>query len=541
VATQLYETSHNRPQTIAIATAYTAGLLPSWYRYSRATLEPERAQLRILERIIRRNRHTDFGREHDFHRIGSLDAFRSRLPVRRHEAFIRWIDRVRAGEQHVLTTQPVHLFERSGGSTAENKYIPYTRELLREFSAAINPWIFNLNIAQPRMMGTRSYWSISPALVSKTRTSGGIPIGVDDDTEYFDPIKGWALRRLFAVPKQVAELSDPEAWRKATCLYLLATRDLGFISVWSPTFLILLMRYISDNIQRLLGQLEKTRAEEIERAVAAAGALTGPAIWPRLAMISCWTDGSSRSFVTALERWFPGVPLQPKGLLATEGVVSIPIYGQPGSALAVTSHFLEFQRLEAPEQTPVLAHELRVGERYVPILTTSGGLYRYDLKDVVTCVGRYRRTPLIRFEGKLDCVTDICGEKLNAWQVDQALESATARVDFDVAFAILSPTLEPAPHYRLYIEAEGAPLSLNAFAGFVERHLRRCHHFDYCRKLGQLAPLEVVRVSHGVGRYQAEQVNRNKRIGDIKPTALDVMQIAEQVFAKELADRGRTA
>ena len=63
--------------------------------------------------------------------------------------------------------------------------------------------------------------------------------------------------------------------------------------------------------------------------------------WPRLALISCWTDAAAGQFVPEVKRMFPDVEIQPKGLLATEGFVSLPI--QAGSALALRCHFFEFE------------------------------------------------------------------------------------------------------------------------------------------------------------------------------------------------------
>ena len=69
-----------------------------------------------------------------------------------------------------------------------------------------------------------------------------------------------------------------------------------------------------------------------------------------------------------LRRYFPTTPLQGKGLLATEGVVSFPLWGQPAPVAAVTSHFLEFEALEDDGHPVRLLHELREGAAYAPLL-----------------------------------------------------------------------------------------------------------------------------------------------------------------------------
>src|SRR4029079_16462680 len=64
------------------------------------------------------------------------------------------------------------------------------------------------------------------------------------------------------------------------------------------------------------------------------------AIWPRLGLISGWGNAHARTQLSAIERMIPGVPIQPKGLLATEAVVTIPFDGR--TPLAIRSPLFEF-------------------------------------------------------------------------------------------------------------------------------------------------------------------------------------------------------
>ena len=102
---------------------------------------------------------------------------------------------------------------------------------------------------------------------------------------------------------------------------------------------------------------------------------------------------------------FPQVEIQPKGLLATEAIVSIPLLDSPAPALAVRSHFFEFAAVDfvgggiVDSRRPRLAHELECGGRYQILVTTAGGLYRYCLGDEVEVVGSSDQCPLLRFLG----------------------------------------------------------------------------------------------------------------------------------------------
>ena len=58
------------------------------------------------------------------------------------------------------------------------------------------------------------------------------------------------------------------------------------------------------------------------------------------------------------------------------------------------------------------------------VLTTPGGLYRYDINDVVRVASFFNRTPLIEFVRKGRDVTNITGEKLHVNQVIDAMAQA---------------------------------------------------------------------------------------------------------------------
>src|SRR5262249_8205026 len=136
-----------------------------------------------------------------------------------------------------------------------------------------------------------------------------------------------------AVPADVAHQREVAAWRFATLLHLLRTADLTLMSVWSPTFLIVLMDALPALAPSLLRALHNDpRPSVIETALSRTPVDTA-AIWPALDTISAWTDGSSRIYADRLRAMFPRANLEPKGLLATEGAVTVPWGSLPVPAL----------------------------------------------------------------------------------------------------------------------------------------------------------------------------------------------------------------
>lgn len=505
--------------TTALTTAWAATRQASVRAFAEASGSPRRAQERWFAKARASLGGSAYGVARGLDRATSLEDVRRRCPVLEWDDVAPWVERVENGERGVLTTEPVLAFERTSGSTKAPKRVPYTRGLLDDFSAATGPWLDDLFRHFPGLFSTRQYWSVSPAVRPPETTPGGLPVGFDDDTAYFGPATRLAMKQLMVVPSAVARAREVNAWRDETLAHLLAAEDLGFVSVWNPSFLTLLLDAVPERWPMLAPRLSASRRLRVGRALGASGHGWAEVVWPRLALVSCWTDGWAAQDVAGLRRHLPCTPLQGKGLLATEGVVSFPLWGVPAPVAAVTSHLLEFEALDDDGRPARFVDELREGARYTPLLTTRGGLVRYRLPDVVRCVGHWRALPLLRFEGRVDKTSDLRGEKVSSVVVEAVLREVLASAT--VAFALLAPELEPLPHYTLFLESNGG--EVERIAAALEAALSREYHYRYCRELGQLGPVEVHPVREGRARWLAELQRRGLKLGDIKPSAFDVV------------------
>jgi hypothetical protein len=225
--------------------------------------------------------------------------------------------------------------------------------------------------------------------------------------------------------------------------------------------------------------------------------MTAKELFPDLEVISCWADGNSAPHTIKLQKEFRDVYIQPKGLLATEGIMTIPLEGV-GKSLT-NSHFFEFIDNNGDVR---LKHQLDPGEEYEIILTTSGGLYRYNIGDIV----RYCGNMCFDFVGKSGNISDYFGEKLN--------EAHVRKVIAGEGFRFLVPDGDK---YILYSETE-------VDAEVIDKGLSENFHYDYCRKLGQLQKVQVVTVQNGDQQYLANCLGFGLRLGDIKPAYLSNRQ-----------------
>lgn len=474
--------------------------------FEHALLNPERAQRELLMRLIRSNEKCEFGRSHGFADMSTLEAYRAAVPVRSYSGFEMQISRLASGETAVLTSNPVVAFEETGGTSSGVKLIPYTQDSLTAFRAAALPWLADLARRRPGVCAGKSYVSVSPATRAPRTTDCGISVGLPSEAAYLGDNLSSAFLSILAVPPEVAAICDVSDWRLATLAALLSCEDLSFVSVWSPTFLLQLVEAITACQTRLFARLSRPARHRLDSFLQGGGSNTS-ILWPRLDTVSCWSDGSSAGFASRLSALCPQAFFEPKGLFATEAAVTLPWGGKDGCVPALTSTFTEFIDGNG---VPHLAHQLDKGASYRVVITTPGGLYRYDMGDRVRCVGHEGDVGRLVFEGRAGMVSDLVGEKLDEAFVAHAL----AVVPFPAA---LSPKVLPTPHYELWLDATAGELSI---AHQVEAALWRNPQYAYARKMGQLGPLTLLlRPGFVTDRHKAK-VTAGKRLGDLKHTSL---------------------
>jgi hypothetical protein len=242
-------------------------------------------------------------------------------------------------------------------------------------------------------------------------------------------------------------------------------------------------------------------------------------------------DGPSRVYAESLRtRFATSVQWLPKGLLATEGVVSIPFGAGDGCPLAIGSHYLEFV---FDDGCVCDVSGLAPGDEATVLLTTGAGLYRYALGDRVRVTRFIGRTPCIAFIGRAGASCDLVGEKLDERMVSDAL----APVFASGASACLVPDAHAdVPQYVMLLA--GVPReSAEMLRDIIETRLDQIFHYAHARRIGQLGPLRVRWLSNApaqLGDLLQHAAERSGiRAGDVKPSPLvNRLSMAELVLGK---------
>ena len=462
---------------IVKAAAHVAGRL--WTRWERLSADPAVVQNQLLLKLIERNRATAFGTDHGFAAVRSLEDYRKQVGIGDFERLRPYVERAADGEAGVLTEEPVLMFNLTSGSTGAPKLIPITAASRANHRQLTRLWYYRAYLDHPGLFSGKMLGVVSPA--SEGKTAGNIPFGAASGLIYQSSPR-W-IQNAFAVPYQISEVKDFAA-KYYLIMRLALEQPISFLGTPNPSTILRLVdsadraknEIIKDirdgtiaagcnltpSIRQLMeSRLKKNpaRAAELERMVNHYGALRPKDYWPELRMIGCWKGGSVGVRLNELSHWFgDGVVVRDLGYMASEAQMTLPI-ADAGCAgvLDISANFYEFipeSAIDNSQPATLTCAELKNGENYYLVLTTPGGLYRYDINDVVRVAGFFNRTPLIEFVRKGRDVTSITGEKLHVNQVIEAMTQAQTggamRVQHYRAFADVAQS-----RYAFMIEFNG--------------------------------------------------------------------------------------
>lgn len=460
--------------------------------------------------------------------INNYDDFIAKIPITQYSNWKNEIDEMRNNPDHPFRAV-CSRFEPTSGSTNAVKWIPYSKGFLTEINRAAVAWLYDTFKQYPNVLKGRHYWSISwvPPELRKTHNS--------NDVELFPFWQRSFLSKIMAVPEKVKSAKTQESCWFASLVYLVSCRDLSLISIWSPTFLIQMVKDIYKYKQEIMLSLQQGEwglfKEELSHidcpkstvqakllkshgegdAMAELGAL----LWPELSLISSWDSSTAEVWIPELKKIFPHVPLQGKGLWATEGIVTFPFQGK--RVLSVRSHFYEFRCLET--QKILVSWQLKKDMFVQPIITSRSGLLRYELPDKMKVTGFIGTTPCLSFINRINSI-DLVGEKIDFDTAQGIIQDINQQFGVRGLCLIAEKSSLPKPKYKLLLEDEvdTTMATKNLIEDYIESKLCNHYHYQLSRSLGQLGPCEVMIVKDSLQMlkgFQKSSIGGNNKIEPI--------------------------
>ena len=330
---------------------------------------PNKIQEKVLLDILFNNTTSAYGQRFGFGDIKSVQDFQASLPIVDYSLITSYIERIKNGEQNVLTTDSVIYFATTSGTTNKPKFIPVTERRVSDFMFENILWVLLALKYNKKFFGGKMLYFAGAK--SEGKTTGGVPFG---------SISGFiANRQKERFAKRIAvgeEVFDCKSFNEKMKTYYKQSlpQDVRQISFAYPTELLLFVKYIAERKNSEINLSE---------------------LWPNLSLVGC--------FKKALDDY----PIQQiigldtlvidHGIRASEGTISIGCNPSGRSGIpAIQQTFLEFREVNT-ENTPIFVHQLKEGIFYEVIMTTPYGLYRYSIGDIIQVSGWVKNLPLIEF------------------------------------------------------------------------------------------------------------------------------------------------
>jgi hypothetical protein len=439
-----------------------------------------RLQILQLRRLLKTAAATEFGRTHDFARLAALPdaqlvpAYRQAVPVADYLAYRALITRMRdGGEPDLLWPGLVRDFAQTSGTTAGDKYIPVSRAMLRSnFRASLD--IFShasrFGVSLRRLLGGRVLF-IGGSTDLATNEHG---IRTGDLSGLVTPLIRWPLTQIYSPGATIALMSHWPSKIDAMAR-LVIDQDIRMVS-GMPSWGIVLLQRILD-MAKEQGRPERTIRE----------------LWPNFELL---VHGGVKyaPFDPRVRQLYsgdptgPDVPTRLELYPASEGFIAIQdTRGDPGlRLLSDIGNFYEFVPLEdidKPDPPAFTADAVEKGQRYVVVMSTCAGLWRYIIGDVVEfdCVpARLDGTggdgpSRLRIVGRHRHFMNAFGENLIVENIENAVAAAakeTGLVVGEFTAAPLYPREGRPGAVELAVELEAQPDRLERFAAAFDESLK---------------------------------------------------------------------
>ena len=443
---------------------------------ARYATDAEEIQRKVLARLLREAAQTAYGRDHGFGEIRSYEEFSRTVPVNTYEELKGFIDRMRHGERDVLWKGRVKWYAKSSGTTNDkSKFIPVSSAGLHDTHYAGGTDAVALYLhSHPE---SRLFDGRALILGGSHQPNYNLPGSLVGDLsailiENINPVVN-----LFRVPKKrVALLSDFEEKRDLIAREALRKNVTNLSGVPS---------WMMGVITRVLELSGKQYLDEV---------------WPNLEVF--FHGGIA---FTPYRELYHSLIRNPRmhymeTYNASEGFFGLQSDLADPAMLLMLDYgvFYEFIPLEdvGKEQPQVVPlWEVETNRNYAIVITTSCGLWRYQIGDTV----RFTQTRPYKFviSGRTKSFINAFGEELIVDNAEQGLAEACQQTGAQVREYTAAPVFMDETgkcRHQWVIEFTKMPANVGEFATILDRTLQNVNS-DYEAKRYKnitLQPLEII-------------------------------------------------
>ena len=539
-----------------------------------ATQDPRAANEKLLLRILDDNKDTEYGREHDFANIHSIEEYREKVPYSTYDDYHPYIQRmVKNNETNLITAYDVIQYAETSGSVGVQKKIPVTDKSM----AVYEKYSFARSKALAAKYYKRAYSRRVPAEkglnMLETETT------VMEDGTPRGSVTGSVSRRFRRLFPLFLTSPDPILFpiggmnmNYMKARFALEEPKLVFILCAFMTGIVDMLNFIKNNWEMIVDDIEHgtiddtmcdaeslpaimpyvkpnpQRAQEL-RAIFEQGFDTPilPRIWPGLSWTFAIGTGGFASYTDKFRQYAgDDVAIDFFVYAASEGMFAACIdMNDPRFAPLTDSCFFEFIPIDAPEGSndTLTLDQLEEGREYEVVITNQCGFYRYKIEDVVRVVGMHNNCPLITFAYRKSQLLNVAAEKTTEEHLDETVKRLGA--ELGCVFTDYCVYLDDSAgvfRYVMILEPDTAIPNDNdgSYAKAFQRILREVNlEYAVCEDAGNLAdPIVLIQQQQTHALWRDVKLRQGASANQVKPVrVLDVP--AKQRFFFGLLEEGQ--
>lgn len=423
-------------------------------RFLRLIKNPLSVQEEVLKQILHENRNTYYGKKYKFASIKDIKSFQKKVPIITYADILPLVERLKNGEQRLLTKKDVTYFATTSGSTSTPKLIPITKDRVKNFRKEFALWSLYVLKQHRDILPGKTLYFAGP--YDEGKTDAGIMYG--SISGYLAWNTPWVVKNKLVVPAHIYNIFDFEKKTFEIALHALCSNitQIGFAA---PIEAILFFDYLQEKRQLLIAELfnrgYKRRAKKLQKLPN----FKPITIWPKIGLINCIKSEAQIPYLEVLKEKIgkQNIPIRDPGIYASEGRISIgllPGVQAVGYPLG-NVNFFEFLevRKDGPAK-PVTIDKVRRKKQYQVIMTTPEGLYRYDMGDVIEVVRFEKKLPVIKFVNRNNFL-NIVGELSPESELVSAFTECAKKLKIRFTSFTFTPylkELDKKPRYELLIE-----------------------------------------------------------------------------------------
>lgn len=506
-------------------------LRPVWRRFEDAARDPETAQ-RILWADIARDAEGSPMWGKRWGRAGAPPL--RELPITEYADYAEAFDRAFERGGAPTTSRPVNYWAESSGTTAaKRKRFPYlagNREQRLRALGPVGAYFYRLSVVEPHIPARPALFLANAG--SFPPSPAGVPVGYASGY-FIATMPPRIMSRIIAIPRELYLRQD--LWDEWAPLYCVA-KDLslayGISAGWLAGFYRLLLERMDEYWPYLEGrgnpppplppvQARPRRLRRL-RAVFRAGVPTMREVWPQMRFVLCWTGASSAAQLPLLEPFLGGIPVRDSPYACSEAAITVPLYdGADGHPVHPGCAIVELLPRDAEPAAENLlpSWQAEPGRDYEIFLTTTAGLIRYRLHDIVRCDGLFHRAPRLTFRSKSAFVLKVTSTAIPEDDVARLLRGIGYRGENDLLIG---------PHpsrsaFAMYVREEADAGGGGRLAGALEDALRKhSSAYDLERNKGIIGPVEAVAVpaSHSMWDFRTRDQAKSRYVLPMAPRDL---------------------